>query len=226
VRHVSSHDRRVLYLRDRRNISSSHYARDTMNIKTLASTFAVMSIALSPAALAADFSYSYVEAGIALLDIDGEDGKGFALGGSAEVGENVAVFASYATATSDDEYLFNGNIDEIEVSGYTIGLSFHTPVSDTTDFVGSIGFGNSEAEFAGATADADTKSLTAGVRSMVSSSLELSGGLVHVRGEGESDTGFGVAARTGINENLSAIFSFESFDDVDVIGLSLRVDLK
>jgi hypothetical protein len=197
-----------------------------MKIKTLVPAIAAMSVALSPAALAADFSYSYVEAGVSLIDLDGIDAKGVGFGGSAEVSENIAVFAGYAIASTDDEFVLNGVQDDFELSGYTLGVRFHTPVSDTTDFVGSFSFGNSEVEFGGETADGDSKSLTAGVRSLVSSSLELSGGLVHVRGEGESDTGFGIGARTVISEDLSALFSFSAIGDVDTIGFALRVDLK
>ena len=175
-------------------------------IKTMIRYGAIASLALAPAAVLADSpEYTYIEGAYVNIDIDGiDDGDGFGIGGSAEVGENIFIFANYATVG----FSFGIDFDTIEA-----GIGYKSAISDTTDVNVSIAYVNAEVD-AGVfgSFDDDGYGLDVSLRSMVSNEFELNGGIAYVDfgGSGGDDTSFHVGGVYSFND------SFAVTDDISV----------
>ena len=91
----------------------------------------MLALGLSGPALAADLSYSYVEAAYVNSEIDDFDldGDGFSLFGSVELGRNFFGFGSYA----DNDY--NGGVGSQFLE---LGVGAHWPLSPAWDVFGGV----------------------------------------------------------------------------------------
>ncbi len=175
-------------------------------IKTMIGYGAIASLALAPAAVLADSpDYTYIEGAYVNLDFDGGGNlDGFSISGSAEVGENIFIFAGYS-GISDAGVDFNV---------LTAGIGYKSAISDTTDVNASIAFVSAEVDlgpFGSATEDG--YALDVSLRSMVSNEFELNGGITYVDlGGGVDDTAFHVGGVYSFNDSF-AVTSGVSFDD-------------
>ncbi len=100
----------------------------------------VSALAFMPAtAISETFSYTYISAsyGIFSSEIDGipEDleGDGITISGAFNITSNFGVSASYDTYSAD--VTSGGSTLNADGSGPNVGVFFHTPVSDATDFI-------------------------------------------------------------------------------------------
>ena len=92
-------------------------------------TLAALAIALALpfGAQAADLSYSYIEGGWQKFDFDGGlDGDGWAIGGSAALGENFHMFGSYGQ--SDVENIIDADV-------WRLGAGWNTGINANNDLV-------------------------------------------------------------------------------------------
>ena len=125
----------------------------------------------APAAMANDhISYSYLEADWTQIDADDlDDESGWSLRGSGEISEHFYVFGDYSTAEFDG---FGGDVD---VSLWDIGLGWHTPLSDMTDFLIEGGYMELEADSRFGSADDGGAFGNVGLRMALAPSFELTG---------------------------------------------------
>lgn len=190
-------------------------------IKTMIGYGAIASLALAPAAvLAASPDYTYIEGAYVNIDIDGiDDGDGFGIGGSAEVGENIFIFANYATVG----FSFGVDFDTI-----TAGIGYKSAISDTTDVNVSIAYVNAQLD-AGifGSIDDDGYGLDVSLRSMVSSEFELKGGISYVDfGNGGDDTAFHVGGVYSFNDSFAVTGDISVGNDITTFLIGGRYYVK
>lgn len=173
---------------------------------------------LSAAATAEGLDYSFIQASYTQVEFDDfdVDGDGFGIGGSFAVADRFAIFAGYATGDFD----FDVETTDIEVGGM-----FHTPLSESVDFVSSLSYVSAEVEAPGfGSVDDDGFGLGVGLRALASPKLELNGGVSYVDlNDSGDDTTFGAGVRYHFTEAFSAGLAGNWGDDVSSYGISGRV---
>ena len=166
---------------------------------------------------AAELSYSNI--GLSYLSMDGSDGIG--LVASIELNENTFLLGRLAHTPAD--VTFNGAT--LDLYNRNLGVGFHTPLNETTDFVMSLEYLEVEVDdFFGNTATGDGYGLRPGIRSKISEAVELNAGILHANIEGASETGFTLGAAVNVSSNLALDVNYVNLDDGDAIALGLRVE--
>jgi len=178
-------------------------------IKTVIKYGAIASLALATTAVfAASPEYTYVEAAYVNTDFDGiGDDDGWGIGGSAEVGENIFIFADYSSI---------GLPAGVDFNVLDAGIGYKSPISPTTDINLSIGYVNFELDTGlFGSADEDGYSLDATIRSMVSNEFELNGGISYIDlGNGNDDPFFHVGAVYSFNPSFAVFGDFNTSSDI------------
>lgn len=177
-------------------------------------------IAVSASAAESGMSYTYASLGYLQGEALDEDFSGF--DGNVRIALNDSFFlaGSYTLLESDDKFFG----DEIDVTQYTLGAGFHTPIAENIDFVTSLSYAYFEAETSGFEADGDGYLVSAGVRAMPTEILELSASLNYADIEDDGEFGYGLGARLFTTPILSFGLSYESADDVDTLGIDARLN--
>jgi len=159
------------------------------------------------------------------VDLDGDKLTGFGIAGTKLVGDNVIIAGSYASV-SDDIDVFGSKVD-VDFNTLSIGLGYRHAISSTTDFFGIVSYQDMEfeASFQGNSEDDSENGygLQAGLRSLVTAQLELSGSLSYVDIADESETGFNVSAMYHFTDQFSAGVGYGKSDDVDSLSLSATI---
>jgi hypothetical protein len=185
-------------------------------MNTRINTALLACVALAPLAAHAESpSYSYVEGGYVLTDIDGigKDADGFLLRGSVEVAGDFFLFASY----------LDQGISGIDLKQYGVGGGYAWSMTDTTDLYGKVGYVRAEAELGGFGVDDDGYSLGIGIRSFVTKALELEAAVTYVDlSDSGDDTTFGAGARWYFTEHFALGVEAELGDDATSYGIGLR----
>jgi hypothetical protein len=185
-------------------------------------TLAVSALLLSGAVVQADgISYSYIQASYQEVDIDlggnlDADGDGFAVGGSVAINDDWFVFADYASAELESVIDF----DVLEV-----GAGYHAPISTKTDWYATLAYASAEVS-AGGLGSADDRGygVSAGVRSMISPSLELYGSIGYTDlGDGADGTAFGAGLWYTVSGNIALGIGASFDDDVTTYGAGVRL---
>jgi hypothetical protein len=184
--------------------------------KTASALAAMAGLAITAPALAADFSYDYVEADLILADAGANDGKGPGIVGSItlpQVHENF-------TLVGGANYLdFEGDLSVLTLEG---GAGFHWPVASVLDVVGTGSLVYQRWDF-GPAEDSDIGlALTGGVRAKpFGEQWEFNGGVKFIDVGNYEDTILDVGARYYFSSGLSAGLKLET-GDIDKVTLSLR----
>ena len=180
-------------------------------------------LALAAPTLAADISYNYIEAGYQEIDIDDDllggfdvDGDGYGIGGSFELNENWFIGASYSKAD------FDFGVDLTQLS---LGAGYHVPLTDNTDFYGTLAFVRAEVSTSGfGSVDDDGYAATIGVRGMIGDRFELNGSLGYVDlGDGGDGTSFGAGLLYSFTDTVAAGLSLDIDEDITAYGIGFRV---
>ena len=183
-------------------------------------TLALALIGTSTTITAETFSYTFISANYEIFseDIDGisEDleGDGINLNFGLNIASNFAIIGGYGTGSAD--VTSGGTTVEGDVDAGGIGVLFHTPINQTTDFVAGIELikGNVDLKVNGTSLpseDADGNSIFAGIRAMVSDKVELNGFLDRTKIEDDSSTDISIGASYYIDKlfTLDAGYSFD-----------------
>ena len=175
----------------------------------------------SAVAMADGLSYSYVQANYQEIDIDfgggaDADGDGFAVGGSAEIGEDWFIFAAYSTFDLESV---------VDYTTLTAGAGYHSDVSAKTDWFATVGYAEAEVDASGfGSADDSGFGISLGLRSMVNDNLELYGNIGYVDlGDGADGTTIGAGLWYTVSGNLALGLGAEFDDDVTGYGIGLRL---
>lgn len=187
-------------------------------MKKMATVAALAMLATAGQALAAEFDYHFLDAGLILADSGNDDGVGVGVAGSMDV-EGL-----YQNATAF------GGVSYVDFDGFNLlnlegGMGFHWPIASVVDFNGGLaleyqrvsggGFSDSELGFG----------LNAGVRARpFSEAWELNGGLKYVDIGQFDDTMIVLGARYTFKPGMAAGVHLTS-GDIDYWTLSLRWDL-
>ncbi len=177
----------------------------------------IASLALAPAAVLADSpDYTYFEAAFVVADIDGiDDGDGFGLAGSAQIGENVFIFVDYSTVG------FSGGVDFNVVNA---GIGYRSSISDTSDVNVSISYVSSEVDTIFGGFDEDGYAVDASLRSMLSNEFELNGGITYVNlgGNFDDETSFHAGGVYSFNETFAVTGDIAAGDNVTTYLVGVR----
>lgn len=156
------------------------------------------------------------------IDIDGETLTGFGASGSKLINEDIFIAGSYSTV-SDDVNISSSKV-ELDFNSLSVGIGYRHGISQQTDLYAMISYENMEIEasFQGQSGDESDNGygLHAGIRSLVSDNIELSGSLSYIDVADESDTGVNVSAMYHFTEQFSAGVGYSKSDDVDSFSLS------
>jgi hypothetical protein len=185
------------------------------------SSIASFSLTAEEAAL----SYTYVGVGYETGDIADIDTSGFGIYGSKALNDSFFLEGSYLSIESDDQFTDGFVTDDIEATGFNIGIGFHTPINPTVDFVSTLSYSDVEVEFADESEDGNGYIIAAGVRAMPSDVLELSAFIDYADIEDGSETGYSFAARYFTTPDISLGLGYGSSDDFDAITFDIRFDL-
>jgi hypothetical protein len=83
----------------------------------------------SDTVVAGDFSYSFIEGGLSVLDVDGLSAEeGFNVRASAAVSDNIYLVGSW------DRQTFDTFAVDVDFDNYRLGAGFHAGISATTDW--------------------------------------------------------------------------------------------
>ncbi len=185
-----------------------------------------LSSIVSWSALAADSPLSYSNAGIGYMtgDIADVDFSGFGVYGSYALNDSFFVIGDYTSISSDDKFEIESDSDDIEATQFSIGLGFHTPISDATDFVATLSYADAEVEFFDLTEDGNGYIMSAGVRAKPTQEIELQAFLNYADIEDGSETGYLLGARYFTMPTLSLGLNYGSSDDFDSFSFDVRFD--
>jgi hypothetical protein len=131
-------------------------------------------LAVAPlAASAGELSYTYVEAGIAQVDVDIDefassvDFDGFQLRGSVAVSDAFYLFGGHGSTNNDDAGL------DIDFSESQFGVGYHFGLSERADLLAELGAVRQEIDFDGiGSVEADGGRASVGVRALLSDNFE------------------------------------------------------
>lgn len=137
-----------------------------MKFLLLAALPLATSLLFAPAASAADLSYTYLEAGYDMTDLDdtGTDAEGWRLGGSAALGSQFFLFGSYTANDLDDL--------PVDVDVTRIGFGWHTGLADRHDLVLQANWIEADADAGIVSASVDGYEAEVGVRSSLTPNFE------------------------------------------------------
>lgn len=185
------------------------------------SSIASFSVTAEEAAL----SYTFAGIGYETGDIADIDFSGFGIYGSKALNESLFLTASYLSIESDDQFTDGFVTDDIEATGFNLGIGFHTPINSTVDFVSTLSYSDVEVDFGDESEDGNGYVLAAGVRALPSDVLELSAFIDYADIEDGSETGYSLAARYFTTPDISLGLGYGSADDFDAVTLDIRFDL-
>ena len=120
-------------------------------MKLFSTALTALAVAASGSAMAQQdrLSYSYLELNYINLDIDEvgeggdflddlENGNGWGISGSLEIGESWFVFADYSDTESDTGFVNDQGLffsSDTDIKRLNLGAGFHMPMNDNADFV-------------------------------------------------------------------------------------------
>lgn len=189
----------------------------------------------------ADFQYHYLQASYVKVDvefgidaIDDTDSTGPSVEFSYPINENIAVGASYLSASADTSAVFEvggrGNL-KIDTTAYRIFGLYHLPLNEQSDYLLGGHYSKVESEGRGPNGpvpqldvDEDSKSLFAGIRFQLNESIELQG-LVDYdldADDGEDEISFSISGLYSIAPTLSVGVSYEPDDSADSLAVNVR----
>jgi len=184
---------------------------------------ACLAMAVSHQLRAEDFNYSYIDAQYTTSNIDvgglNLDSKGYAIGGSVALSENIALTAGYEDETVDSTYLLGFDID---MSSFDFGIDYHAPVAPTTDVVIGFGVMNAEVSMPIISEDDTGNVISAELRHRLAPKAELNIGVSRVDIFDDSSTNFGFALLVEIINDFHFGIGYGSSDDIDSIGFGIR----
>lgn len=193
-----------------------------MNAIVKHSYLAIGALLLSGAPAVADgLSYSYIQANYQDVSIDlgngpDIDGDGYSVAGSVEIAADWFIFAGYSSL----EFESVVDLDQLSIGG-----GYHSAISTKTDWYATLAYldASLDAGFFGS-ADDSGYGVSAGLRSMVSPSLELYGEIAYSDlGDGADGTAFGAGLWYTVSGNLALGLGASFDDDVTGYGVGLRL---
>lgn len=167
-----------------------------MKLKLIAAALITASFSLG--AIAEGFNYTYVQADVGKLKIDSDvaddvDADVMALAGSAALTDNVFLVGGYNR--SDWGY-------GIKYNTLSLGVGYHTPISATTDFVGTATYQRLDLDTPLGSAEEPAYGISAALRHSLNETFELDAGVTYVTVDSESETGVYIGGLAHVHSNI------------------------
>lgn len=208
-----------VYTRDERTLLLMRYS-----MKLFSGISALIVLGVSQSAMAADFSYTsldarYISADIKLLNTDFSfDGFGF--GGRYQMGRSSYIFGRVESLESSD-LNFNPSSDAIE-----IGVGGFTPITRSADLFFGVGYSQYDIEFGSLSSQSlDGFSLRGGVRVAVSPVVEVEALLNNLHLDGQTDTLASFIGRYHLTQSFVPEVRVAKSDDSEIIALGFQFKL-
>jgi hypothetical protein len=185
-----------------------------------------MFLALSVSAEELPLSYSHFEVAYQTGELLDEEYDGLGISGSVAILDSVFLIGSYNSLTSNDEYYYSSyEVDDIELTQFSLGIGAHATIAASSDFLASISYVDNELEFAGLSAEGNGYSVSLGIRTKPSRELELMAQFNYANIEDETETGYNFSARIFPVEKVSFGLMYSSADELDALSLGVRFDI-
>lgn len=173
-------------------------------------------LALSAAANADDFDYTYFSLGYGTIEFDdiNVDGDGFGIDGSVAISDSVHLFAGYTAAGLD----FG-----VDATEFGAGIGYNTSLSNVVDLVARLSYEYVELEGPGGSIDDNGIGLGLGIRFAATEQLELNAGIDYVDlSDSGNDTGFGVGGLYSFTDSFALGLGGNWSDDASSYTVSGR----
>ncbi len=170
------------------------------------------------ASLASNINYSYFELGYVEADWDypdiDDDGDGYELNASLDVGDTLALVAAYQDLEFDDDA--DGNQT-------SLGFLYHKPYSTTGDIVLGLAYLETEVDPAAGNSTDDTGNwFSLEIRNMTSPQTEISIGLNRVDIFGDAESGYNFGVVSGSRDGFQFVLRYIDRDDIGSLLVGLR----
>ena len=163
-------------------------------------------------ASAETFNYNYAQAGYSFIN-DFDIDQGVKVSGSYDVAYNINVLGSYFVSTSSDSKI----ADDVKLDAYTLGVGYHTDISDSTDLLAEIGLinTNTDVKIGSVKTNIDNAgyTLSVGARHRLQNNLELQIRFDHRNTKKVIDNTFTLGGRYYFKSNWSAGVDFNTGAD-------------
>jgi hypothetical protein len=171
--------------------------------------------------------WKQVSIGFVAADIDGvdDDLTGAAIAGSFLLNDNI--FLAARAESTDTDIRVNGRNVNAEINRSNIGIGYRHGVTSSTDVYGKLSAENYEvkatASNISASQDANGGSFELGLRSLVTTNVELGASATFIRlsddGESDSDTIVSAFGAYHFNDKFSLALGYSTMDDADFTEL-------
>ena len=163
-------------------------------------------------------NWNFIDVSYLSADVDDEEFSGLDIAGSKLVGEDFFVTGAYSSIGAEIDGI------DLDVNSTSFGLGYRHGASATTDIFGAVSYQRAELEasYQGQSFDVDENGygLELGLRSLITSELEVAASIAQVTIEDESDTVLSISALYHINEQFGIGAGYAQNDDVDTLSLS------
>lgn len=167
-----------------------------MKLKVIAA--AIISATVSLGAMAEGFNYTYVQGDVGTVKVDsdvasGVDADVLALSGSGALTENVFLVGGYSSSDWGHD---------VKNTTVALGVGYHSPITDTTDFVGTATYQQLSLDTSIDSVDETGYGISAALRHNLNQTFELDAGFTYVTVDSESKTGVLIGGLAHINSNV------------------------
>lgn len=163
-------------------------------------------------------NWNFIDVSYLSADVDGEEFSGLGIAGSKLVGEDFFVTGSYSSIGAEIEGI------DFDVNSTSFGLGYRYGASATTDIFGAVSYQRAEldASYQGRSFNVDDNGygLELGLRSLLTSQLEVTASMAKVTIDDESETVLSISSLFHINEQFGIGAGYAQGDDVDTLSFS------
>ncbi len=198
-----------------------------LSLITNKTTISILALCSLTSAYADNFNYNYVQGDYSFIN-DFDIDQGVKVSGSYDVAYNINILGSYFVSTSSDSKI----ADSVDLNVYTLGVGYHSDISDSTDVLAEIGLFNTSADVKkGAfttSKDNSGYTLSLGVRHKLQEKLELNARFDHRNSSDVTDNTFTLGSRYYFKPDWSVGLDFNTGadDGSESITGSLRWSFK
>jgi hypothetical protein len=169
-------------------------------------------------------NWSYVQAGYASVendDVSAAEQTGYDIHLSSLLSDSSYFIGKYQKLSADI-VLVNENTRTVDIEQFSAGLGYRQAMSNTADFYSAVTYEKIESEASEFSDSVDGYSMTSGIRSMFSKSLELSAEYSYLTIDNETDNIITINALYAFSDKLSIGLSYAMADESDTTKGYLR----
>lgn len=163
-------------------------------------------------------NWNFIDLSYLSADVEGDELNGLGIAGSKLVGEDFFVTGAYSSIGAEIEGI------DFDINSTSFGLGYRYGASATTDIFGAVSYQlvEFEASYQGESFNVDDNGygLELGLRSLLTSQLEVTASMAQVTIDDESETALFISSLYHINEQFGIGAGYAQSDDVDTLSFS------